>query len=306
MLRAYWDRLPERLSPSPLARGGPPRGQALPTPRARRPGPRVPSRVQTPHDEIDSLGSPRLPPAAHRATRPGARGPMQGRPLSRGYRPVPPLRLRRTTIDSASAHRAPGKGERPSPPPRAVAPAMPCHPPHRPSTVGDHSHTDSPTLAGLETRAQTFRGPNPILRGHYHTHKVGLRRPAGQVLPTPPSLPTGEDGGAALAPLPWGTQSPGPRRPGPLDVRPGPSTTGARYPLASDAVNWQRTGQGSLESHPGTWDRAPAPTDDYLAPRPSISPSAAKAHVRLIQPTGDGSSTSRGGPRAPVMPVAAP
>jgi hypothetical protein len=43
-----WDRLPGAQSPSPLARGGPPRGQALPTPRARRPGPRVPSRVQPP------------------------------------------------------------------------------------------------------------------------------------------------------------------------------------------------------------------------------------------------------------------
>lgn len=38
----------------------------------------------------------------------------------------------------------------------------------------------------------------------------------------------------------------------------------------------------------------------------STSPSAAKAHARFIQPTGEGSWTSRVGPRTPVMPVAAP
>jgi hypothetical protein len=85
MLRAYWDRLPGPQSPSPLARGGPPRGQASP-------------QSPTPHDEIDSLGSPRLPPAPHRATRPaGARAHAESPAVKR-------LPSRPTTATSLHHH----------------------------------------------------------------------------------------------------------------------------------------------------------------------------------------------------------
>jgi hypothetical protein len=227
---------------------------------------------------------------------------MQSRPLSRGYRPVPPLRLRRTTIDSASAHRAPGKGERPSPPPRAVAPAMPCHPPHRPSgTTPMQTHRPWPGSKRARKRSAV---PTRFSGGTTTRTKWA---PAGQPAKSSPPLPRCQL--ARMGGQHW-RRSPGAPSPRDHDA-PGPSTSGLGRPpparvIRSPPMLSTGKGQGSLESHPGTWDRAPAPTDDYLAPRPSISPSAAKAHVRLIQPTGDGSSTSRGGPRAPVMPVAAP
>ncbi|KAJ5710271.1 hypothetical protein N7493_009381 [Penicillium malachiteum] len=92
----------------------------------------------------------------------------------------------------ASPPRPPGEGS----PPRAVAPVMPCHAiPSTASTVEDHSHADSPTLTGLESCAQAFRGPNSILRGHTNAHKVG-HHPASQPSPPlPPSLSTGENRG---------------------------------------------------------------------------------------------------------------
>jgi hypothetical protein len=274
MLRAYWDRLPEPQSSSPLARGGP-------APEGKRPHAQG-------HDEIGLLSSPRLPPAPRRATtRPGARATgvpcwMDGS-VAQAHAESPavsatvrPLPLRCAVIDSTSAHPPRPRGSRASP----TSPAQslpPCHPPHRPSRATDHSHTDSPALAGLESCAQAFRGPNSILGGHNHTYKVGLRRPAGRVLPSPPSLPTGEDNGALA-----------PRHPSGPRARAGPPTTG--QVIRSPPMLSTGKGQGTLDSHPG----------------PRSRPQRQRPPVRFIQPTGDGSWTSRDGPRAPVMPVAAP
>lgn len=212
------------------------------------------------------------------------------------------LPLRCAARDSTPAHHAPAQ-------------SLPsCHAmPSTPSTVEDHSHTDSPAPTGLESCVQAFRGPDSILRGHTNAHKVGHHRPASQPSPPLPSLAVN-----------WREQEPClPRGPG--------STTRHRpsHPLPSNAANWQRAGHIEI-APPGTYQgtskgpAAPSATPssypgprspghgprhvaaDRLPPRPSVSPSAAKAHARSIRPTGEGSWTSRAGPRAPVMPVAAP
>src|SRR5699024_4660525 len=191
------------------------------------------------------------------------------------------------------------------------------------STVEDHAHTVSPSLAGLGSCAQAFRGPNSILRGtQTHTKWATTGRPASQVLRSPPLLSTGEDRSRATS---------GPRLdhpPSHSEARAGPPATRPSPPLPSNAANWQRAGHIGIAppgTYPGT-SKAAAPTTpppsypgprspghgprdiaaDRLPPRPSVSPSAAKAHARSIQSTGEGSWTSRAGPRAPEMPVAAP
>ena len=78
--------------------------------------------------------------------------------------------------DSTPAHHAPAQ-------------SLPsCHAiPSTASTVEDHSHADSPTLTGLESCAQAFRGPNSILRGA-HKCTQGGPPPASQPSPPLPSL----------------------------------------------------------------------------------------------------------------------
>ena len=128
---------------------------------------------------------------------------------------------------------------------------MPCHAiPSTPSTVEDHSHTDSPTLTGLESCAQAFRGPNSILRGtQMHTQWATTGQPA-KVLRSPPLLSTGEDRSRA-------TSGPG------LDYPPSQLAVGHRLgapsPRDHDATGQvlrsppmlpTGKGQGTLKSHP--------------------------------------------------------
>lgn len=182
--------------------------------------------------------------------------------------------------------------------------AMPCHPIHPIDRRGPLPYRLTDPHWPRIVRASVPRSQLDS-QGHTNAHTVGHHRPASQVLRSPPSLSTGEDRSRATsgpgldyppsqlavgAPA-WGTQSPGPRRPRPLEARAGPPATG--QVLRSPPMLPTGKGQGTLKSHP-------------LPPRPSVSPSAAKAHVRSIQPTGEGSWTSRAGHRAPVMPVAAP
>ena len=167
---------------------------------------------------------------------------------------------------------------------------MPCHAiPSTASTVEDHSHADSPTLTGLESCAQAFRGPNSILRGHTNAHKVGHHRPASQVLRSPPSLSTGENRSRATSGprldhpatgqvirsppmLPTGkgqgtlkshplARTKGRRRP------PAPSTTPSSYPgtspqtgcppglPATQALRLALSGKGPRPVHPANWRR---------------------------------------------------
>lgn len=160
-------------SPSPYARG-------------ERPGPWSPLPIGThAHDEIDPPGSPRFPPACH-AMLDGrtARWPrsMQRRPLS-GYRRTA-TSLRHHAHDGAPCLKAPREVKQA----HAPAQSLPsCHAiPSTPSTVEDHSHTDSPTLTGLESCAQAFRGPNSILRGtQMHTQWATTGQPAKSSAPLP-------------------------------------------------------------------------------------------------------------------------
>ena len=160
-------------SPSPYARG-------------ERPGPWSPLPIGThAHDEIDPPGSPRFPPACH-AMLDGrtARWPrsMQRRPLS-GYRHAA-TSLRHHAHDGAPCLKAPREVKQA----HAPAQSLPsCHAiPSTPSTVEDHSHTDSPTLTGLESCAQAFRGPNSILRGtQMHTQWATTGQPAKSSAPLP-------------------------------------------------------------------------------------------------------------------------
>ena len=179
---------------------------------------------------------------------------------------------------------------------------MPSHPPHRPSRTTP-IQTHRPSLASNRARKRSAV-PTRFSGAHKCTHSGPP--PASQPSPPLPSLAVNWRGQeprhlgarARLPPIPigdwapaWGTQSPGPRRPRPLEARAEPPATG--QVLRSPPMLPTGKGQGTLKSHP-------------LPPRPSVSPSAAKAHVRSTQPTGEGSWTSRAGHRAPVMPVAAP
>jgi hypothetical protein len=252
MLRAYWDRLSGPQSPSPLARGGPPRGQASP-----RPGPDalVPAARQIPSAHHASHQRPIEPPG--QGPRPGpcrvARCQEATVPSHHCHFAAPPLTRR-------PHNRAPGKVERASPRPRAVAPAMPCHPPHRPSRTSP-IQTHRPSLASNRARKRSAV-PTRFSGAHNHTHKVGLRRPAGQVLPSPPSLPTGETRGGGGnwrrspgAPSPWDHDAPGPSRSG--LGQPPPAQAIRSPPMLPTGK-----GQGTLEPHPGT-SKGPGTYDSY-------------------------------------------
>ena len=271
MLRAYWDRLPERLSPSPLARGGPPRGGSVPsepTPTARP--------ISLAHH------------ASHR--RPQAHAES---PAVRLYRPTATSRRHhRSARRPPTTHHAPVKVKQA----QAHVPAQslpPCH-------AIDHIHIGrrGPLPHGLTDprwpRMVRANVPRSQLgsQGHDHAHKVGHRRPAGRVLPSPPSLPTGEDRASTVpqarrgpgAPLghpvpgittPQATQGPGRA----THHRPSP-------PFPSNTVNWQRaghigiappgtqalrltlSGQGPRPAHPANWrqvldvERRPSSTGD--------------------------------------------
>lgn len=171
---------------------------------------------------------------------------MQGRPLSRGYRPVPPLRLRRTTIDSASAHRAPGKGERPSPPPRAVAPAMPCHPPHRPSGTTP-IQTRRPWPGSKRARKRSAV-PTRFSGGTTTRTKWAS---AGQPAKSSPPLPRCQL--ARMGGQHW-RRSPGAPSPRDHDA-PGPSTSGLGRPPPARVIRsppMLSTGKGQGRAH---WNR---------------------------------------------------
>ena len=171
MLGAYRDRRPEPPESLPLRQG-------------RTPWSPLPIGTHA-HDEI---------PLAHRASRRAVGVPCHAMPCwmdgsaAQVHAASPAARLpsdchfAAPPRDSTPAHHAPAQ-------------SLPsCHAiPSTASTVEDHSHADSPTLTGLESCAQAFRGPNSILRGHTNAHKVGHHRPASQVLRSPPSLSTGEN-----------------------------------------------------------------------------------------------------------------
>ena len=164
---------------------------------------------------------------------------------------------------------------------------MPCHAiPSTPSTVEDHSHTDSPTLTGLESCAQAFRGPNSILRGtQMHTQWATTGQPAKSSAPLPrcqlartgAAPPRGPGSttphpnwrlGTGLGhPVPGTTTPQATRGPGwATRHRPSP-------PLPSNAANWQRaghieiappatqalrlalSGKGPRPVHPANWRR---------------------------------------------------
>lgn len=283
MLRAHWDRLPEPLSPSPLARGGPPRGEASP----QSPPPR--------RDRFPWLTTPPTgAPSSHQARGPGDwRATLDGRLGGPGpcrvarCQATVPLPLRCATIDSTSTHHAPVKVKQAHVPAQSLPP---CH-------AIDHIGRRGP----LPYRLTDPRWPRIVRadvprsrldsQGHDHAYKVGHRRPAGRVLPSPPSLPTGEDRGA-LAPRhpvgpgvdrPPGSSGPGrslgaPSLPG---ITTPQATQGPGWathhrpspPLPSNAVNWQRaghigiappgtqalrltlSGQGPRPAHPANWRR---------------------------------------------------
>lgn len=325
MLGAYWDRRPEP------PRAPPPEGKR-PHPQGRTPWSPLPIGTHA-HDEI---------PLAHRASRqrpikaPG-QGPgrlacramlgwtawwprsMQRRPLS-GYRHTA-ASLRHWRLDA-------------SPPrphahvPRAVAPAMPSDPPHRPHP---HPHRPSRTTP-IQTHRPSRDSDRARKRSAVPTRFSGAHKrtqsgppPAGRPAKSSAPLPCCQLARTGAAP-PRGPGSTTP--PSHSEARAGPPATRPSPPLPSNAANWQRAGHIGIAppgTYPGT-SKAAAPTTpppsypgprspghgprdiaaDRLPPRPSVSPSAAKAHARSIQSTGEGSWTSRAGPRAPEMPVAAP
>ena len=240
MLGAYRDRRPEPLPPTP---GG------------ERPGPWSPLPIGThAHDEIDPPGPPRFPPACHAM--------LDGRtarwPRSMQRRPLPGYRQTATSLRHQETRR------QPTTPPRSRSRhAMPCHAiPSTPSTVEDHSHTDSPTLTGLESCAQAFRGPNSILRGtQMHTQWATTGQPA-KVLRSPPLLSTGEDRSRATSgpglDYPPSQLAVGHRlgAPSPRDHdAPGPSTSGLGRPPPARVIRsppMLSTGKGQGRAH---WNR---------------------------------------------------
>ena len=262
---------PGALEPLPLARGGPPRGGSVPsepTPTARP--------ISLAHH------------ASHR--RPQAHAES---PAVRLYRPTATSRRHhRSARRPPTTHHAPVKVKQA----QAHVPAQslpPCH-------AIDHIHIGrrGPLPHGLTDprwpRMVRANVPRSQLgsQGHDHAHKVGHRRPAGRVLPSPPSLPTGEDRASTVpqarrgpgAPLghpvpgittPQATQGPGRA----THHRPSP-------PFPSNTVNWQRaghigiappgtqalrltlSGQGPRPAHPANWrqvldvERRPSSTGD--------------------------------------------
>ena len=249
MLRAYWDRLPERLSPSPLARGGPPRGGKRPL-RAH------------PHGETDFSGSPRVPPAPPGPCRVAR---CQAIP-SHCHFAAPP------SIGSTSTHHPPRPGESKasaSARPRAVAAAMPCHRPHphRPSrTTPTRTHRPSLASNGARKRSAVptrFPGARPRTQSG--------PPPASRPSPPLPSLaanwrgpgvdrPPGSSGpGRSLgAPSPWDHDAPGHSRSGSGHPSPAKSSVPLQYcQLAKGGAHWNRT-----PWHPGppSHPQRPRPT----------------------------------------------
>lgn len=153
---------------------------------------------------------------------------------------------------------------------------MPCHAiPSTPSTVEDHSHTDSPTLTGLESCAQAFRGPNSIPRGtQMHTQwattgqpakssaplprcqlaRTGAAPPRGPGSTTPPSqLAVGHRLGA---PSPRDHDATGQvlRSPPMLPTGKGQGTLKS-HPPATQALRLALSGKGPRPVHPANWRR---------------------------------------------------
>ena len=136
---------------------------------------------------------------------------------------------------------------------------MPCHPPHRPSRTTP-IQTHRPSLASNRARKRSAV-PTRFSGAHKCTHSGPP--PASQPSPPLPSLAVNWRGQeprhlgarARLPPIPiggwapaWGTQSPGPRRPRPLEARAGPPATG--QVLRSPPMLPTGKGQGTLKSHP--------------------------------------------------------
>ena len=167
-------------------------------------------------------------------------------------------------------------------------------------------------------------------QGHTNAHTVGHHRPASQVLRSPPSLSTGEDRSRATsgpgldyppsqlaighrlgAPSPRDHDAPGHSRPGLSHPPPAKSSAPLQCcQLAKGRAHWNRPPWHLARTRGRRRPRHLLRLLPRSCPGPrlsrSTSPSAAKAHARFIQPTGEGSWTSRVGPRTPVMPVAAP
>jgi hypothetical protein len=288
-------RLPSAHLSLPTGECSGPTGTASQGPRAPPPslGEARPE-GKRPHAQGQTPWSPRplraQPPAARQI--PSAHHASHQRPIEppgQGPRPGPcrVARCQEATVPSHHCHfaappltrrphnRAPGKVERASPRPRAVAPAMPCHPPHRPSRTSP-IQTHRASLASNRARKRSAV-PTRFSGAHNHTHKVGLRRPAGQVLPSPPSLPTGENRGWAIGAAPLGHPVPGtttPRAPrGPAWAshhRRKPSARLRCCQLAKDRAHWNRTRERR---------RAPGTHDSYLdlnprRPRPTSGSSS--------------------------------
>ena len=227
MLRAYWDRLPERLRPSPLARGGPPRGGSVPS-------------EPTPHGETDFSGSPRLPPAPPGPCRVAR---CQAIPSRRRFAAPP-------SIGSTSTHHAPVEVKQAHVPAQSP-PAMPCHRPHRPSRTTP-TRTHRPSLASDRARKRSaaptrFPGarprtqsgpppasrPSPPLPSHAANWRgPGVDRPPGSSGP----------GRSLGAPRPWDHDAPGHSRSGSGHPSPAKSSVPLQYcQLAKGRAHWNRT-----------------------------------------------------------------
>lgn len=243
--------------------------QGRPAPEGKRPHaqgrtPWSPLPHRNPRPRRDPPGSPRFPPAPHQGTRPGARGDRRAVPChamldGRLGGPGPcsvarcqatvTLPLRCATRHSTPAHHAHDGApclKAPREAKQAHAPAQPlpsCHAiPSTTSTVEDHSHTDSPTLAGLESCAQAFRGPNSILRGTRMDTKWAT---AGQPAKSSAPLPRCQLARTGAAP-PRGPGSTTP--PSQTEARAGPPATG--QVIRSPPMLPTGKGQGTVESHP--------------------------------------------------------
>lgn len=138
---------------------------------------------------------------------------------------------------------------------------MPCHPIHPIDRRGPLPYRLTDPHWPRIVRASVPRSQLDS-QGHTNAHTVGHHRPASQSPPLP-SLAVNWRGQeprhlgarARLPPIPiggwapaWGTQSPGPRRPRPLEARAGPPATG--QVLRSPPMLPTGKGQGTLKSHP--------------------------------------------------------
>lgn len=224
---------------------------------------------------------------------------MQRRPLS-GYRHTA-TSLRHWRLDAGPPR--PRRGapclKAPCGVKQAHVPAqslLPCHAiPSTTSTVEDHSHTDSPTLTGLESCAQAFRGPNSILGGtQMHTKWATTGQPAKSSAP----LPRRQLVRTGAAP---------PRGPGsttPITLR-GPGTGLGHPPPAKSSAPLQCCQLAKGRAH---WNRAPLARTypgTSKAPAPSTTPSSCPgppSRPRRQRPTpGSSSQLAKGlGRREPA------